>query len=382
MYPIELRLDIYALLILLGVFQGFFLSFFFLTGDNRKIYANRVYGFLILTLAFLTLENWLNYTGFITRAIFIDNFSEPMNFAIAPLAYIYVRAVSAYPFRKRDAWHFLIFVFYFFYCFQYFFQTDEFKFNSFIDVIRPELQKIDAQMLFDDDPLGIRRIVNELTFVHFIIYLSLSLQILVKEGKKRGENLINLKNSSLRWARNTIFHFIIISLIFVSVKLYFGRDLGDYIIGVYIAFIIYLTSIFVIKGSTFFKPESVVTAKYTKSSLDEEQKRDVLTALETIMKDEGYYLNNRANLPDLSKKIGWASHHVSQVINEKLDKSFFEWIAEQRIQKVCELLKVEENSRITIEDLAERVGYNSKSSFNKAFKRYTKQTPSQYRTSK
>ena len=380
MYPIELQLDIYALLILLGVFQGFFLSFFFLTGDNRKIYANRIYGFLILTLALLTLENWLNYTGFISRAIYIDNFSEPINFAIAPLAYLYVRAVSGYSYNRKDAWHFLIFVFYFFYCFQYFMQTDEFKFNSFIDVIRPDLQKIDAVMLLDDDPFGIRRIVNELTFVHFLIYVSLSLQILVKEGKKRGENLLNLKNSSLRWARNTIFHFIVILFIFASVKIYFGRDLGDYLIGIYIAFIIYLTSFYVIKGSSFFKPESVVT-KYTKSSLDEKQKREVLTALETIMKDEAYYLNNRANLPDLSKKIGWASHHVSQVINEKLDKSFFEWIAEQRIQKACQLLKSPENSRIIIEDLAERVGYNSKSSFNKAFKRYTNQTPSQFRSS-
>lgn len=271
MYPIELRLDIYALLILLGVFQAFFLSFFFLTGDNSKIHANKIYGLLILTLGFLTLENWLNYTGFITRAIFIDNFSEPMNFAIAPLAYLYVRAVSGYEYHKRDAWHFLIFVFYFFYCFQYFFQADEFKFNSFIDVIRPELQKIDAQMLFDDDPFGIRSIVNELTFVHFVAYLSMSLQILFREAKKQGENLINIKNSSLRWARNTIFHFIIISLIFVAVKLYFGRDLGDYIIGVYIAFIIYLTSFFVVKGSSFFKPESVVISKYTKSSLDEKQ---------------------------------------------------------------------------------------------------------------
>jgi len=382
MYPIELRLDIYALLILLGVFQGFFLSFFFLTGDNRKIHANRIYGLLILTLSIVTLENWLNYTGFISRAIFLDNFSEPMNFAIAPLAYLYVRAVSGYKYNKNDAWHFLIFIFYFFYCFQYYMQTDEFKFNSFIDVIRPDLHKIDAQMLFDDDPFGIRRIVNELTFVHFIVYIALSLQILVKEGKKRGENLINLKNASLRWARTTIFHFIIIVFIFVSVKLYFGRDLGDYLIGIYIAFIIYFTSFHVIKGSSFFKPESVVTSKYTKSSLDEEQKREVLVALKTIMNDEAYYLNNRANLPDLSKKIGWASHHVSQVINEKLDKSFFEWIAEQRIQKACELLKSEENKRITIEDLAERVGYNSKSSFNKAFKRYTNQTPTQFRSSK
>lgn len=49
--------------------------------------------------------------------------------------------------------------------------------------------------------------------------------------------------------------------------------------------------------------------------------------------------------------------------------------------KACEFLKVEENNRITIEDLAERVGYNSKSSFNKAFKRYTNQTPSQFRSS-
>ncbi len=136
-----------------------------------------------------------------------------------------------------------------------------------------------------------------------------------------------------------------------------------------------------IERSSQFKRDYKRELKGRHRKTVESDLREVLTALETIMKDEAYYLNNRANLPDLSKKIGWASHHVSQVINEKLDKSFFEWIAEQRIQKACQLLKSPENSRIIIEDLAERVGYNSKSSFNKAFKRYTNQTPSQFRSS-
>lgn len=380
MYPIELHFDFFALLILLGVFQGFFLTFFFFSKENRKVLSNRLYGLLILALSLMIFEHWLNYTGYIAQIISIDNYSEPLNFFIAPIAYLFVKTSLRPNFSRKDYLHFIFFAFYFCYSFVYFLQPDEFKFNSFLWVNHPDWERIEAVARFNPDPIGLRSLANELTLVHFVIYNFMSMRLLVLEVRKKNLHFWKLEDDRLRWLRNLIFHFIMIILIFIFAKTFFGRDLGDHLIGSYTALIMYLISVQVFNESMFFRKVSASkNPKYVKSSLSDEQKDEILQQLEKLMREEDYYMNNMASLPDLSKKISCVPHHVSQVINEKLGKNFFEWLAENRIDKSKEILKDPKTANITIEELAEKVGYNSKSSFNKAFKKYTNQTPSQFR---
>jgi AraC-like DNA-binding protein len=86
-------------------------------------------------------------------------------------------------------------------------------------------------------------------------------------------------------------------------------------------------------------------------------------------------------LSGLSKQINESSHHVSQVINEKLNKNFFEILAFYRVEHAKKLIREDKKAKLTVEELAELVGYNSKSSFNIAFKKYSLKTPSEYRKS-
>ncbi|MCG8492199.1 MAG: helix-turn-helix domain-containing protein, partial [Sneathiellales bacterium] len=65
--------------------------------------------------------------------------------------------------------------------------------------------------------------------------------------------------------------------------------------------------------------------------------------------------------------------------NEKLGLSFFELLATYRVEEAKEILNSEMGKKLTIEEIAERVGYNSKSAFNTAFKKITSQTPSSFR---
>jgi AraC-like DNA-binding protein len=99
------------------------------------------------------------------------------------------------------------------------------------------------------------------------------------------------------------------------------------------------------------------------------------------MEDNHYFTNNLASLSGLSKQINESPHHVSQVINEKMNKSFFELLAVYRVEYARTLINKDKDSKLTVEELAEMVGYNSKSSFNIVFKKYTGLTPSEYRKS-
>ena len=99
------------------------------------------------------------------------------------------------------------------------------------------------------------------------------------------------------------------------------------------------------------------------------------------MEDNYYFTNNLASLPGLAKQINETSHHVSQVINEKLNKNFFELLAFYRVEHAKKLIREDKHAKLTVEELAELVGYNSKSSFNSAFKKNSSKTPSEYRKS-
>ena len=164
-----------------------------------------------------------------------------------------------------------------------------------------------------------------------------------------------------------------------------SSDVGGYLIAAYISFMIYSTSYQVLNRSIFFnQPGSFLTfpmIKYQKSSLSEEGKELILSKIRKEMEGNKYFINNLASLSGLAKQINETSHHVSQVINEKLNKNFFELLANYRVDHAKKLIEKDKDAKLTVEELAELVGYNSKSSFNNAFKTITSQTPSEYRKS-
>lgn len=379
---IEYKFDIYALLIILGIFQGFFISIFLVQKKIRVFRRNVFLGFFILSLSLVISEILLNYTGLITRVLFLINFAEPLNFVLAPLSYFYIY-FGLYPDQKPRIWpHFLIFAFYLLYSTFYFIQSDEFKINSFLYNYYPEIERLAVEVKFSHDPLHIRTRVNELTLLHIAVYLYLSARILIREYAKTGLKIWSLKSVNIRIYRNFAMHFLIVALIVLIVKLKFGNDIGDYFVASYSAFLLYVTSFSITKRSSFFSEtlnENVV--KYQKSNLNESQKDDILQRLETLMSRDFYYRNNLASLSDMSDRIYDTQHRVSQVINEKSGLNFYAWLAKYRIEEAKKILSGPDSMKLKIEEVAEMVGYNSKASFNKVFKGITGQTPSEFRNS-
>jgi YesN/AraC family two-component response regulator len=121
--------------------------------------------------------------------------------------------------------------------------------------------------------------------------------------------------------------------------------------------------------------------KYSKSSLSESGKQKILDNIVLELETRHYFSDNLASLSELAKKIGESPHHVSQVMNEKLNKSFFELLGSYRIEEAKRLLSDKKNSKLTVEEISEMVGYNSKTAFNNVFKKITGKTPSEFRKS-
>jgi len=146
-----------------------------------------------------------------------------------------------------------------------------------------------------------------------------------------------------------------------------------------------ITTFRVMNDSTYFDRSAsfmdISIGKYRKSSLNESDKQKILAIIINVFEKGNYFSENLASLKNLAKKIGESKHHVSQVINEKLSKNFFELLASYRIEKAKSILKEDKAGRLTIEEVSEMVRYNSKTAFNNSFRKLTGKTPSEFRKS-
>jgi AraC-like DNA-binding protein len=86
-------------------------------------------------------------------------------------------------------------------------------------------------------------------------------------------------------------------------------------------------------------------------------------------------------LPQLAEQLGLSPNYLSQVINERLEQNFFDFINWYRIEEAKHRLASPVGERDNIITLALDAGFNSKSAFYTAFKKHTAMTPSQYKKS-
>jgi len=105
---------------------------------------------------------------------------------------------------------------------------------------------------------------------------------------------------------------------------------------------------------------------------------EIMESLMHNLVDNELYRHSAISLEMLSEKINVPRHHLSHFLNDYLGKSFYQLIAEYRVEYAKKRLK--EDAVITIETLAYECGFNSKTSLNKYFKEVTGFAPSQYRT--
>ncbi len=392
MKVLPLNLDIFALIILLGVAQGLFLGMFFLTGTRRTDAANRCQGWLMLAVSAVIGEMFLCYSNYMARVPALVDFSEPLNFAMGPLFFLFVMARLRGRLPRFWTLHFIPAGLWTINAVSWLYQPAELKYNNFLEAWHPDLPPVpEPPAYLPEDFFGLRAYVNELTLVSCLIYAILGLLIIYRAYRARGQSFWRSESESLGSLRNLALMFLLVPVFIVLVKPQFVEDLGDYILACYLTGIIYVTSFLVMRGSTLFAtplPEPANPApepdepkkKYEKSALSPEVEDAVLTRLNDLLATQKPYLDSTLSLPKLAGQLGTSPHHLSQLLNDRLGLTFFDWLATQRIAEARQLLSDPATAHFKIDEIAERVGYNSTSAFHTAFKRLTRQTPAQFRS--
>ncbi len=118
--------------------------------------------------------------------------------------------------------------------------------------------------------------------------------------------------------------------------------------------------------------------RYERSRLDIEQSKALLEEIKNFVLKSDVYLNSDLKIAELAEQMNSSTHDISQAINQNLNQGFTDFINYYRVEKVKDLLLNPKYSKFTLLAVAEKCGFNSKSSFYRAFKKVTGQTPSEY----
>ena len=373
------RIDFFTIFSLLGVAQGFFLVLFFLGGKNSTNLVNRYIGLVLLVISLVVFEIFLCYSGAIIHFPHYVDFSEPFNFLFAPFIYLAITGlVDKHP--KNWYWHLLPFVIYSLNHLFFLGQSETFKLNAFRHSYHPDLPELPNKQFFTEDLLGIKQYVNELSIMQMIFYVYPAYQYLSDFFKTKNypHFWTVLRIKEYRWFFVFLYLQILSYGLWIFKVLFIFRDSWDNISAALQTLTIYAVNFFVIKDAIFQQSKSG-DKKYQKSALSKTQGKAILQKLVQEMRNNQPYLNPKLTLKMLAEQINISPHHLSQVLNEQLNKTYYEWIAEYRVSAAKDLLVSPKYQHYKLVEIGTLAGFNSRSVFYKAFKKLEGCSPSAFK---
>lgn len=371
-----MQLDLWSLLILLFIAQGLYLvSALLLAVNKRKQYWNRFLAAILIAMLwwlaeFLAVRNVLEIP---LNVFYGTRYGSWL--LLGPLTFFYFKAITDQEWRlqPKDLIHFLPFI--------------------ILVLIVPALsgeslshRQVHYGMLavFDYRPKTVTAFeyfystIFYLQFIHLGIYLLLNANRIEKYGKALRETKARI--DELIWLR--LFNgLLLLTLLLTATFLYilFQSDIYrralDYIYVLPLGLFVYAAS-YKLAGVQWTKVE-LVPDKYQNSSLKPADKEAHLQALEEVMQQQKPFLNPELRIKELAELIRISPHHLSQLINEHYQHSFFDFINTYRVKEAQEQIRHQPEK--TLLQIAFAAGFNNKTSFGNAFKKFAGQTPSAFR---
>lgn len=338
---------------------------------------------------------WLIYLGLFTafyafsfHELFIQiqhisSFIISMFLLHGPFLYLYVESLTSGKkrFTKSDLLHFIPF------CSFYIYLSISLCFPEYSSRIRLDHVTIDVQ------PPHV--------FVIFLLITALSgpIYFIASYLKLKNINISILNNFSttdeinIDWLKKLVYIFGIIwsALIVIAIvhHIFHYASMAFCTDGIFLslsAFII-LVGYFGLRQKEIFtrfpKEEHVFVSgqrtKYQSMNLSEIEFSDFIGRINSSMEHEKPFLNPEISLPELATLVNIPPYQLSRVINEKFGCNFFDFINGYRVNEIKRKLNDPAFDNLSLLGIAYDCGFNSKSAFNRIFKKMTGLTPSEYK---
>ncbi len=375
----------YMYMLSLAAFQGILLALALgrLQNNNRK--ANRLLIVLILMISFSILAKLLAIDRDVFKAFpKLILVPDLIIFLYAPVFLIYIRELLTTPSQNRTARRFLFVPFLL-------------HLMAYVPMLMQENQ------VFEED------IVNRVFLPMFIVVGATGLiyntfywikcnriirgyQSVSEEEYSFDQNVrylvmvMNIKAICIAiWWLNYIAAIIGYFINYDMVEINnFGIDL----VWVVFAFLTYFLGYYAMSQPELFKlPEKIKNSEQDSDTAEEAkpQKKEpdemvirYKKELEKVMIQDKPYINPKLTLAELAEMTGTNTHTLSKVINDGFEMNFYNFVNLYRIEEFKKIAQKPDYKHYTLLALALEVGFNSKTAFNRAFKKLTGYTPKQF----
>jgi len=385
-----MELDIIQIFSLLIVFVSLILAAFLLTMRSANYLSNVLLAMFLIVGAIdadsIFLRNYI-YPNYPALGLFLNS----SVFFKLPLLYLYLFAVtfSDFKLKWKHLWHGVPFII-----------------DILIFIPRFYSQDIAGQLAYfelsDSTPHRLIEVQISYLLIHaqIAVYLVLNFLLVNKYRRLLLENFSNASLFNYKW----LFHFLIIfsaMTIMATLKnlfLFFGSEEAYFYTMVTTAFIALGYIVWMVlkamrypelfRGidsklqlvTTMVKDEGDAESDRLTENVDRPVKFDEkVHFVNRYMTKNEPFLDPSLTIYDLSKQIEMPAKDLSLLINHELNQHFFDFVNGFRIRKAMEILADPDKKDLTVLEILYDVGFNSKSSFNTAFKKYTQLTPTEYR---
>jgi AraC-like DNA-binding protein len=368
----------------IGIFMSFFIAFLLLTKKNKAL-SDKILALWVIVIGLHLLNYYLSQVGYWEKYPHLVGIAAPFPLLHGPLLYLYTlySLRSDATLRKIDYLHFAPVIIAYLYMSNFFF-----------------FYTAEEKAMIDTGESSDFAVFTAILLIAFIIsgitYPILAYRLTRKHKRKVDNNFSYEEGINLGWLQNCIYAIGIVYLIAaVVIILRNGLDVTfsfnvDYIFySILILFIFYL-GYFGIRHKDMFtnnmEPKVVSASrvkaeeKYKKSGLKDQAINEVHHKLISFMESQKPYLDPKINLSGLANQLNVSTNQLSQVINQREQVNFHDFINAYRTEEF--IRRASKNPNFSLLAHALDSGFNSKSSFNSVFKKQKGMTPSQFLASK
>lgn len=364
-------ISLFSLILVLGIVQGVFLIFSVNRIEDRNREANKILSIFILLITISMIGRLIIEMNLEIPIPNVLALPDAIIFLFGPIIYLYL--LKLYVGKK-------------------------YPFNKYIRLFFPAILFLISEipLLFGVDH-PVRQFWTSYTTSRFVLIEGSALVVNVYYLMKFRDLLSSYEDESDNYFSFPQYprYLRVISNIMMATLFFWGISYFSWITGYYnilsqigyrtvwiiLPFLIYTFGYYAINQPEIFKLTTKGNDK-RREVISEEELLKWKKSLDDYIREEAPYLNAKLTLHELSENIGLKPYQISKLINTVYEKNFNDFINSYRIEEFKRRATKDELVNKTLLSIALESGFNSKTTFNTAFKKLTNQTPLQFIKSK
>lgn len=367
-----MNFNIFNSIILAGIIQGFLFGILVATSKKYKSTATCFLVALIVVFSLNNLQYYLQDCGIITSETLFTIIYVPYQLLPGPLLFYYGLKIL-YPERKLSLNNKLLLLPF----------VVAFLYSTVYKILVEIAYKPEAvARFFDSSDMIIEFfaiLFDQIIVVYLLIKVSTMTEIQKHDFKTASKIL------PLAWFRNVLIVFLILSFVWTTIAVIsytYGIDTVYYVIWIAMSVMIYwIGHIGIYKYGVQQEREKIrnYSIESTIHYAPEKNKSTHIISLEKMLVGERRFLDPTITLDKIAEELHLSKSHLSRVVNAELKMGFPDYLNALRVEEAKTYLSNPEFANYTLVAIGLEAGFNSKTTFNTAFKKVTAQTPSEFR---